>query len=89
MRLLSDHMQDFNVDVPYSLNRKNRWREFEDSSKSCFKVLSETANTITQNDKRVKISAIESYYNLKGFLFQINVFKNLFFIILLYKIINY
>lgn len=69
MRLLSDHMQDFNVGVPYSLNRKNRWRAIEDSASGCLKALSETANTITQNDDRVKISAIESYYNWKGFFY--------------------
>lgn len=69
MRLLSDHMQDFNVGVPYSLNRKNRWREIEDNSKECLKALSETANTITGCDNRVKISVIESYYNLKSLLF--------------------
>lgn len=55
-RLLSDHVADFNVSVPYSLNRKQRWRLMDDAA-GCI-----VAQRDPRKDERVRLSVIESYF---------------------------
>jgi hypothetical protein len=51
-RLLSEHVDEFQAFVPYSLNRKNRWNTIK---------LEDCMNNVASNDA-VKISGVEAYW---------------------------
>ncbi|KAI1701388.1 putative E3 ubiquitin-protein ligase [Ditylenchus destructor] len=59
-RLLSEHVDDFNLSVPYSLNRKGRWAALDDAA-GC---LVQPSLTSTADD--VKYSIIDSYLSARN-----------------------
>uniref|UniRef100_A0A915ET77 Uncharacterized protein n=1 Tax=Ditylenchus dipsaci TaxID=166011 RepID=A0A915ET77_9BILA len=63
-RLLSDHLDDFNVSVPYSLNRKNRWDALDDTAVSCLVGCNTPTSLPTTNNQEepLKFSIVESYF---------------------------
>lgn len=60
-RLLSDHMSDFNLSVPYSLNRKNRW-DLENTEEYALALAEQLEDSGDANNNFLRMAVGESEF---------------------------